>query len=463
VPKLPTLLRLVEALGVTLSALDLTRSYLEDLEATRRQAAEALALRSPGGDGGPIEVGTLIAEFRRDSERLLVTFCSRMAQVAEDQGRTVESPPQVVGTSSEADQTEELWAVLKRLPSDRQRKLLQQDSRFWNRAFCERLCKESAKQANRHPARASLLGDLALSLAEKIAAVQGSGKDLRAYAAAHLANAIRAQGTLPAADEVFDQASRLWSQAVLEGEAPASYEARILDLKSSLCRAHRHLSEAIELIDQALALEPAVSERGRLLIKKSKILEETGDLTAAIALLREAEPLLDPKADPRLMLCLRHNLMWLLATEGRAEEAQALFPGVQILARKLNNGLDLVRLRWAQARIEAAFGRTAKAIELLMQVRGEFVTRGIAYDTALVTLELAALLAGEGRAAEVKTLARNLVPIFEAQAVHREALAALTLFRQAAERESVTVELARGMLDYLSRARNDPGLRFERK
>ncbi|HYX26816.1 MAG TPA: helix-turn-helix domain-containing protein, partial [Thermoanaerobaculia bacterium] len=420
VPKLPTLFRLVEALGVTFSALDLTRSYLEDLEATRRLPSEALAPRSPGHEGDPGEVGTLVAHFRRDSERLLATFCSRMAQAVEDRGGTVESPPLVGGTSSEGDQAEELWALLKRLPSERQRKLLQEDSRFWNRGFCERLCEESEKQAARHPNRAFLLAEHSQFLACKIAGEQGHATALRAYAAAYLANAIRAQGSLPAADEAFEQACRLWSEVAQEGEAPAGYEARILDLKSSFRRDQRRLPEAIELIDQALALEPAVSERGRLLIKKSKILEETGDLTAAIALLREAEPLVDPKADPRLVLCLRHNLMWLLATEGKAEEAQALFPGVQTLARKLNNGLDLVRLRWAEARIQAAFGRTAKAIELLMKVRGEFSTRGIAYDTALVTLELAALLASEGRAADVKTLARHLVPIFKAHAVHRE-------------------------------------------
>jgi transcriptional regulator with XRE-family HTH domain/tetratricopeptide (TPR) repeat protein len=461
VPKLPTLLRLVEALGVTLSALDLTRSFLEDLEAIRRPAAEAFAPRSPEGAGRPGEVGALVAEFRRDSERLLATFCSRMAQAVENQRKTAESPPPSGDTSSEADQTEELWAMLKRLPSDQQRKLLQEDSRFWDRGLCERLCLESSRQTTRHPNRAFLLAEQALFLACKVAGEQGHVTALRAYAAAHLANAIRAQGSLPAADEAFEQACRLWSEVVQESEAPSGYEARILDLKSSLRRDQRRLPEAIELIDQALAWNSGESERGRLLIQKSKIVEETGDLTTAIALLREAEPLVDPKDDPRLVLCLRHNLMWLLATEGKAEEARVLFPGVQTLARKLNNGLDLVRLRWAEARIEVAFGRPAKGIEILSQVRGEFVTRGIAYDTALVTLELAVLLAGEGRAAEVKTLARNLVPIFEAQAVHREALAALTLFRQAAEKELVTVELARGMLDYLSRARNDPGLRFE--
>jgi hypothetical protein len=54
-----------------------------------------------------------------------------------------------------------------------------------------------------------------------------------------------------------------------------------------------------------------------------------------------------------------------------------------------------------------------------------------------------------------------MAPIFQAHGIHREALAALTLFRQAAERERVTAEFPRDLLGYLRQARNNPELRFE--
>src|SRR6185295_6222067 len=117
-------------------------------------------------------------------------------------------------------------------------------------------------------------------------------------------------------------------------------------------------------------------------------------------------------------------------------------------------------LRWLEGRVSASMGRVEEAIAALRQVRGEFATRGIAYDTALATLELAALLAEQGRAGEVKDLARQMAFIFKAQGVPREALAALSLFRKAAEEEAVTAELARSVLDFLQRARHDPALRF---
>ena len=83
------------------------------------------------------------------------------------------------------------------------------------------------------------------------------------------------------------------------------------------------------------------------------------------------------------------------------------------------------------------------------------------YDYALVSLELASVLLEQGEAMEVRTLASEMLWLFQAQGVHREALAALRLFCQAAKTEGATVELTRRILTYLHRAQHDPELRFE--
>ena len=54
-----------------------------------------------------------------------------------------------------------------------------------------------------------------------------------------------------------------------------------------------------------------------------------------------------------------------------------------------------------------------------------------------------------------------MLRIFEAQGVHREALAALRLFCEAAQSEEATAGLARRVMEYLNRARLNPELRFE--
>ncbi|HEX9941463.1 MAG TPA: hypothetical protein VGG03_05565 [Thermoanaerobaculia bacterium] len=67
----------------------------------------------------------------------------------------------------------------------------------------------------------------------------------------------------------------------------------------------------------------------------------------------------------------------------------------------------------------------------------------------------------EGRISDVKRLAKEMLWIFKTQGVHREALAALKLFCDAAEREAISLEMARRIVAYLLHAQQDPDLRFE--
>jgi hypothetical protein len=90
------------------------------------------------------------------------------------------------------------------------------------------------------------------------------------------------------------------------------------------------------------------------------------------------------------------------------------------------------------------------------------MAQGNAYDTALVTLELAEVYAALGRTAEVKALARESAPVFQDQGVHREARHALELFHRAAEEERAGAELLRSILAYLNRSRHDARVHFQR-
>jgi hypothetical protein len=125
------------------------------------------------------------------------------------------------------------------------------------------------------------------------------------------------------------------------------------------------------------------------------------------------------------------------------------------------NGIEPVRLQWLEGRILAGLGRRREAVATLSRVREELATQGMSYDMALVSLELAILYLEERRTIEVQVLARQISPVFRAQGVHREALAALKLFREAAERQALTLDLARRLTAYLDRARNNPELVFE--
>ncbi len=158
---------------------------------------------------------------------------------------------------------------------------------------------------------------------------------------------------------------------------------------------------------------------------------------------------------------LRAQLLVNLCHLGHAAAAEQGFPEVKALALKLGNHLDQLRVKWLEGKIAAGLGRSGDAIIALAEVRSEFLALDIAYDTALVTLELAEVHASLGHTAAVKRLAQQSVPIFEAQGVHQEARRALALFSQAADEERVSAELVQRVVTYLYRSRYDARVRYE--
>ncbi len=105
-------------------------------------------------------------------------------------------------------------------------------------------------------------------------------------------------------------------------------------------------------------------------------------------------------------------------------------------------------------------GRADQAETAYREVRQSFLEQHLDYDAALASLDLAALYATQGRTVEVRRLAEEMLPIFTSRRIHREALAALIVFRRAAEMEEAGVELVRSVADFLNRARANPELRF---
>lgn len=362
-----------------------------------------------------------------------------------------------------------LWESLRHFSQSRRMDLIQTGNPFASWGFCEFLCQQSEAVAPENATQAHEIAELAVLLGDTLA--EGSPAEdrwlyqLRALAWAHLGNGKRVQGDLPGAESAFEMAEQWW-EVGSEGTGDAlGYRPIILDLKASLRTAQRRFPEALDLLKQAFvsAEEEAPHLRGRILIKKAYALVESNDLDQAIPVLRQAETLIDPEREPRLLLCARHNLLDNLSKAGRFSEARALLPEVQALSRSAGSQLDRVRLRWAEGRIAAGLGDVEGARTALSDAQREFLGQDIAYDAALVSLELATLLLQQGRTADVRQLAREMIPIFQSQDVHREALAALAVFQAAAALDSATVELARDIAAFLVQARHDPEMRFARE
>ncbi|HXO20131.1 MAG TPA: helix-turn-helix transcriptional regulator [Thermoanaerobaculia bacterium] len=435
--------RLAAALGLPLSALHVEAAHARGIRRLMEPAGRLPATGAEPGVGESAAGAALAAEGLATS-----VVAAYLAELAADPGS--DRPPAGPPAAEDRLQAPPLWARLSGYAHGDRLFLVEVGGEFRSWALCELLCAESVKVAADQPGPAVELAELALRIARLVPGGKAWRSRLGGYAGGHLGNARRVSGDLPAADECFHTARRLWRAGAA---VPALLDpSRLPDLEASLRREQRRQQEALALLQEAAATCPTAEGVARILINKAKTLEELGDCEGAIATLRDAAPLVEKQADPHLLFALRFNLLVNLCFLGRHAEAEPMLPEVRELAARLGNDLDSVRLRWLEGRIAAGLGRTEEALAALGEVREAFIARGIAYDAALVTLELAVLLADLGRTREVKRLARETAPIFKAQGVRREALATLKLFCQAAQKETLTAALARKFLADLRRA-----------
>jgi transcriptional regulator with XRE-family HTH domain len=356
---------------------------------------------------------------------------------------------------------ESLWARMEPLPAENQDLLadvLLGDDRSW--ALAVRLCDAAAAAAAHRADEAMRLARLAVRLAEEASVEKGFRQALIGYCEPFLANALRVAGDLPGARETFAHADRLWSQGNDSVPAGLLDATRRLDLKASLLRQDGKHEEALDLLDQALAGSPPESE-ARLLLKKATTHARTGHYELALEALRLARPRIDPQREPRLVYGYHFSRAHCLCHLDRYREAEPLVPVIEELAAGLGTELDGIRTLWIRGRTAAGLGRREEAVAALAQVRQYFLTETIAYDFALASLELAALYLEEGRTRQVQELALEMKWIFDSQQVHQEALAALTLFCQAAKAEKAGAEWTHRLVKYLYRAQHNPELRFE--
>jgi tetratricopeptide (TPR) repeat protein len=318
---------------------------------------------------------------------------------------------------------------------------------------CQLLLKKVREQVFSDPVQAVETAHLAVRLTEHLGSSYHPDwvLELRARAFAHLGNARRVLGELKAADDAFLLADECLQES---GADNLWIEAEVLSLKGSLRLDQRRLEEAQDLVERALGLyrqagDPVGVAKG--LLQQSKILNQRGEVAEAIAVLQAASSEIDPTLEPLLFARARQNLLFSLSFAGRYEEAAQLLAEQKVFPLVLAEPLDGLRLRWTEANIAHGLGRLTEAEKWYRGVQREFLALGNGLDAALVSLDLATLFWEQGRTAELKQLAEEILLVFESQEVRREAMAALVLFQQACREDRITGEMLRQIAAQLRR------------
>ena len=316
------------------------------------------------------------------------------------------------------------------------------DSRYQSYTLASYILERCAKAVFHDPTLARELARLAGSIAgeadPRICGGAAALADLEAYAIAMEGNALRVAGELRDALVSFFEARNILER----GGADPDLAARIDLLEASLRRDFRQFPAALALLDRAEATFTALRDHNqvaRLEIIRALIYQEQRDLTRATASLRRALPL---AVDPWIALVVHHNLVSTLVVCGAAREAAELYQQYRHLYLQYSDPLTTSRRLWVEGVIARELGDDLDtAGRLLTEAVSRLTEHGYSYDAALAGLDLVTVYAQRGQAAEVLRVATELVKLFQVRNVDPEALAALKMVHEAAEREAVNLAL----------------------
>lgn len=357
-----------------------------------------------------------------------------------------------------------LFSELIQHPVEKRPLLVRNCPRFHTWGLCELLLRRSREQNFYDAALGEHLALLATEVLDRLNAFyyrEEYLEDLRARAWAYVANSRRVKADLRGAEEAF----ALAFASLRRGTLDPMDRAVLLDLRASLLRAQRRLPEALRCLRRAIGIFRELGEghrAGRALLSMSIVHHYAGEPERAIPLLYQALELIDASREPRLLLVAWHNLIDDLAETEQFMEAQKLLGKARPFYQQFPHPWSQNPRKWVEGKIARGLGQKRQAETLFVSARDGFLAEGAAYDVALVSLDLASLYAGQGRMAELKRVAEEMVPIFSSRLIHREALAALSYWRQAVEAERACVDLVTGVAAFLKRARHNPELRFQR-
>jgi len=266
--------------------------------------------------------------------------------------------------------------------------------------------------------------------------------DTRARVWAELANAYRVADALGLAEGAMNQAFGYFKA----GSGDPELLALIADRLASLLCHLRRFPEALALLDHVFAFYRARGEShlaGRALVTKGLYMANSGDPDRGVLTTCDGLDLLDPQREPLLTLAAVHNLLWVATEMGRFDLVRRFLPAVRPLYDAQPNRLALLRLRWIEGRVAAGLGETPEGEALFQEARAGFDEAGLAFPASMVALDLALLWLGEGRLAEVKSLAEELIASFQRLRIGREAIVSLIMLRRACEMEGQAIEKIR--------------------
>jgi tetratricopeptide (TPR) repeat protein len=279
--------------------------------------------------------------------------------------------------------------------------------------------------------------------------------DWKCRALLELSNAYRVSDRLDDAERTLGEADA----AFQSGTGDDLLKARLFDVRASLFADRRHFEAASEALDTVYVIYSGRGDRhlaGRALISKGIYVGYSGAPEEAIRLLQEGVTLIEPGRDPALLYAAIHNQAHFLLTCGRLGEARALLWKFPASPEAVGGRVNLLKMRWLAAQIDANLGELWRAEQAFLEVKRGFEEAGLYYKAALVTLEMATVLIRENRQDQARDLVVEVLGVFKVLRIQRESLGSLLLLDKAFEERVATGAMVEQVLELLRRAEDNP-------
>jgi tetratricopeptide (TPR) repeat protein len=332
----------------------------------------------------------------------------------------------------------ERLAELSLLSEGEQIRRVSSGGRFAHPEFIRCLIDRSDAARYQSPRRVLHLAQLARLAAEACTPEAAGGEkelaDLQAHAWGAWGNALRICGDLLNADHAFAVAFQRYGS----GSGPSLLRAFLLTRRGSLHSSQRRFKEAFSLVEEAEQIYGVLGERYLLAgtqIQKAVILVYAGEAETAAGILQKAIPLIDPE-DSYLFLAAHHNLFRCYVDLDRPDEALAIHCEIRKLYQDCKDPLILLRATWQEGQLLREIGHLHNAEVALLRARRGFEEEGLAYEMALVCLDLGEVYWKLESFDKLRSTLDQAVPILRSLQLDREVLASLLRLQQAAERES---------------------------
>ena len=286
--------------------------------------------------------------------------------------------------------------------------------------------------------------------------------DFKCRAQAELGNAYRVI-------DQFDRAQALLAQARLLfelGTRNEILEVRLLSLEASLDADLRRFRAACVGLAKICKFHLDNGDEhlaGRALVQQGLYTSNAGNDVEALGLLTQSLELIDAQQEPTLAYAARHNILMLLVDCGRFREAERELFLLRPTQHHAGGRINQLRFRWEEGRIDAGLGRSERAEKAFREISASFLEVNRAYDSALASLDLAAVLLAQRKAREAEEVVNAASRTFVALRVEREALMAVIMLRETFEMRIATQAMVEEVARFLRRFENDPDARFEGK